>query len=132
MAPLSTYKTSRPMPELEPYPTDPAHLVSSGVARESTEARPVPGHPRLHPGGSFSCYPAVWYPRLTLIRCGSSPSATLALRSPFPPLSNSLCLCGFLFSSTLATSPFSARLSPSTPRRPFPGLLTRVMRYPQA
>ena len=86
---LPTWKTYRSVLELERYPTDPAHHVSSGVGHEGTGARPVPGPPSCRPGGFSSWCFAVWYPRPTVVYCGSSPSACLAPRSPSklpPPL----------------------------------------------
>lgn len=97
------------------------YYIPSGVAQKGTVARPVPGSPPRHLGVSSSYCLAVWYPRPTLDQCGSSPPASLALRSLSPtPSTSSSRPFGFRFSTTLATCSFSARFALSTPSPALP------------
>lgn len=129
---LPAWKTCHPLPELECYTADPACHVSSAITQEGTEARSVPGSPLRHPEGSSTWYLAVRYPRSTIVHGGSSPSAFLAIYSPFyPPYTTSSRNSGFHFSTTLNISLLSAMLISCTPTRR-PRSADEVVHYPHA
>ena len=91
-------------------------MVSSRKARG---ALPVPGFPYRHPGESSSWCLTVWYPMPTAVHCGSSPSDSLALRSPFfPPSTASSGPSDFRFFATLPVSLPCVMFAPSAPPRP--------------
>ena len=117
----------RPLPELEHHTENPARHVSPGVAQEGTGARPDPGPLPSRSEGFSTCFLADRWSRPTAVHRGSSPAASLALRSPFS-LPYAICSCpaGFLFSTTLAI--FSSLLGAPPPPAPA-DLRTRVARY---
>ncbi|CAN0571437.1 unnamed protein product, partial [Laminaria digitata] len=120
VAPLPTWKTYRPVPEMKRYTADPARHSTCSIAKEVTGTRPVPRPPPLRPGRSYCRSLAVWCPRPPVVHFCSSPSTSLDRSSPFSSLSpTSSRPSGFSFSSTFPVPPpLSASFFPCTRTRP--------------
>ena len=77
VAPLITWEAYRPEPELERYPANPARHSSSGVAKQGTGARSVPGSPPQRPRSLLQ-----WPPHH---RVSPAPAPFLSAKAPPPP-----------------------------------------------